>query len=56
MKYESVMRLRKKLEELEKMKGITEDEKGIREVIELHVPSYTCIHVYFSIEVKLAYL
>ena len=32
MKYESVMRLRKKLEELEKMKGKTEHEKGIREL------------------------
>ena len=44
MKYESVMRLRKKLEELEKMKGITEDEKGICEIIELnHVSMYTLV-------------
>ena len=28
MRYESVMKLREELGQLEKMKGITEDEKG----------------------------
>lgn len=44
VKYESVMRLRKKLEMFKKMKGITEDEKGIHE-------SVLCKdRAYFSVE------
>ena len=32
VRYESVMKLREQLEQLEKMKGITQDEKGISQV------------------------
>ena len=35
MRFESVMRLREKLDELGKMKGIAQDEKGIKKLMPL---------------------
>lgn len=37
VRYESVMRLRNKLEELGKMKGVNQDEKGLADIVFLRL-------------------